>query len=176
VLGVAWGDFDFEANTVSFTYQLDAKGHRVPLKTPRSRRSIEVTPGLVAALRKARLAAPANHSANHDFVFLCRAGRPRPRATVDLALDRAFERAKLESVERDGVVVLPRPTFHDLRHTHASALIAAGLDIEQVSARLGHANVAVTMLVYTHEYDKGRRSDVVRSKLAEIYEGVASGG
>lgn len=68
------------------------------------------------------------------------------------------------------------PTFHDLRHTRASALIAAGLDIEQVSARLGHASVAVTMAVYTHEYDKGRRSDAVRAKLAETYGGDVSEG
>lgn len=70
------------------------------------------------------------------------------------------------------MVVQLAPTFHDLRHTHASALIAEGIDIEQVSARLGHANVAVTMAVYTHEYNRARRSDAMRSKLAEIYGGA----
>ena len=61
-------------------------------------------------------------------------------------------------LERDGEVIAPAPSFHDLRHTHGSALIAAGLDIEQVSARLGHASVAVTQAEYIHEYDKARRS------------------
>jgi integrase len=79
-------------------------------------------------------------------------------------------------VERDGVGVQPAPTFHALRHTHASALLAEGFDIEVVSARLGHASVAVTMAVYTHEYDRTRRSEAVRSKLAQMYDGATSVG
>jgi hypothetical protein len=36
--------------------------------------------------------------------------------------------------------------------------------------------VAVTMAVYTHEYEKARRSDGVRSKLVEMFGGTSSGG
>ena len=45
---------------------------------------------------------------------------------------------------------LPPITLHALRHTHASALIAAGLDPVTVSKPLGHANPAVTLTVYSH--------------------------
>ena len=41
-------------------------------------------------------------------------------------------------------------TFHALRHSHASALIAAGLDVVTVSRRLGHASPALTLSVYSH--------------------------
>ncbi len=41
-------------------------------------------------------------------------------------------------------------TFHSLRHSHASALIAAGLDVVAVSRRLGHASPALTLSVYAH--------------------------
>lgn len=41
-------------------------------------------------------------------------------------------------------------TFHDLRHAHASLLVAKGVDIAAVSARLGHADPSVTLSVYTH--------------------------
>jgi site-specific recombinase XerD len=34
----------------------------------------------------------------------------------------------------------PAPTFHSLRHSHASALIADGMDVSEVSARHGHAD------------------------------------
>jgi integrase len=42
--------------------------------------------------------------------------------------------------------------FHSLRHSSASALIAAGLDVGAVSRRLGHANPATTLRVYTHQF------------------------
>ena len=45
---------------------------------------------------------------------------------------------------------LPRVPFHSLRHSHASALIAAGLDVVMISRRLGHANPSVTLSVYGH--------------------------
>lgn len=38
--------------------------------------------------------------------------------------------------------------FHDLRHTHATGLIAAGNSIRAVSRRLGHSNITVTLNVY----------------------------
>ncbi len=43
---------------------------------------------------------------------------------------------------------LPRIRFHDLRHTHASLLVAAGVPIKVVSERLGHAHSRFTMHTY----------------------------
>jgi integrase len=176
VLGLIWADLDLDGQAVTFTSQLQDK-KRARLKTPRSRRTIEIAPGLAAELRKHRRAAPANRSSDQDYVFLSRAGTPSDHRNVGgRVLARAVKEAKLEAVERDGVVIQPAPTFHDLRHTHASAMLAQGFDIEQVSDRLGHASVAVTMAIYTHEYDKARRSEGVRSKLADMYPGAGSAG
>ena len=41
-----------------------------------------------------------------------------------------------------------RPTFHDLRHTYATAAIANGIDVKTVSSALGHANAAMTLNTY----------------------------
>jgi integrase len=49
---------------------------------------------------------------------------------------------------------LPRVTFHAPRHSHASALIAAGVDIVTVSGRLGHGSPAITLTVYAHAFNK----------------------
>ena len=49
---------------------------------------------------------------------------------------------------------LPRVSFHALRHTHASALIAAGLDVVAISRRLGHANPTITLNTYGHLFNK----------------------
>jgi len=41
-------------------------------------------------------------------------------------------------------------SLHTLRHTHGSHLIASGMDLATVSARLGHSNVRVTAEIYAH--------------------------
>ena len=53
---------------------------------------------------------------------------------------------------RDLVRAAPVPVIrlHDLRHTHASLLLAAGVPIKVVSERLGHTTIAMTMDVYGH--------------------------
>jgi len=45
---------------------------------------------------------------------------------------------------------LPRVMFHALRHTHVSALIAAGLDIVTISRRIGHGSATTTLNTYAH--------------------------
>ena len=67
------------------------------------------------------------------------------------------------------MIVEHAPTFHSLRHSHGSALIAAGWDLEEVSARLGHADVGTTQRAYVHAYDAARRSDERRNRLAALY-------
>ena len=45
---------------------------------------------------------------------------------------------------------LPMSRLHDLRHTHATLLLAAGEPVKVVSERLGHANATITLTVYQH--------------------------
>ena len=45
---------------------------------------------------------------------------------------------------------LPRIRFHDLRHTHATLALQAGVHPKIVSERLGHGDVGVTLNVYSH--------------------------
>jgi integrase len=47
-------------------------------------------------------------------------------------------------------VGLPPITFHQLRHSHATILIANGIDIDSLSRRLGHAKISTTMNRYIH--------------------------
>jgi integrase len=54
-----------------------------------------------------------------------------------------------ELAERIG---MPEITFHALRHTHASQLIANGVDIVTISKRLGHAKPSVTLAIYAHMF------------------------
>jgi integrase len=45
---------------------------------------------------------------------------------------------------------VPRVRFHDLRHTHASQLLRAGVHPKVVSERLGHSGVGITLDTYSH--------------------------
>jgi integrase len=45
---------------------------------------------------------------------------------------------------------LPRIRFHDLRHSHATALLSSGIHPKVASERLGHARVGITLDVYSH--------------------------
>ena len=51
-----------------------------------------------------------------------------------------------------GGIAMPEITFHALRHTHASQLIASGVDIVTISRRLGHAKPSVTLAIYAHMF------------------------
>jgi integrase len=102
--------------------------------------------GLGAALRAHRKRQAAERLAwgpayedEHDLVFCREDGSPsRPES-----LSRAFER----HAERAG---LPAIRFHDLRHTHATLALAAGVHPKVVSERLGHASVGITLDAYSH--------------------------
>ena len=67
-----------------------------------------------------------------------------PRSGVS-ADPRAVQFARI--VARSG---LPHIRFHDLRHTHASLLVAAGIPVKVVSERLGHAHPSFTIHTYQH--------------------------
>lgn len=69
----------------------------------------------------------------------------------------------------------PGLRFHDLRHTHASLLLAAGEPIPNVAARLGHANASTTLRIYAHAIEGTERSaaDRIESVLAGVPRDVA---
>ena len=58
---------------------------------------------------------------------------------------------------------LPPISFHGLRHSHVSALIAKGVDVLTVSRRIGHALPVVTMRVYAHLFAADAIEAVLRT-------------
>ena len=51
----------------------------------------------------------------------------------------------------------PQITFHDLRHAHASILVAHNVDIAAIASRMGHSDATVTLSTYTHPFDASDR-------------------
>jgi integrase len=63
-------------------------------------------------------------------------------------------------------VGVPVIRFHDLRHSHATALLAAGVRPDVVTERLGHSSVAFTLQQYAHQYAGDQRSGLDRLRAA----------
>jgi integrase len=151
-LGLTATDLDSESALVQVWYQLGRDGVRSPLKTEESRRSIDLPREVMQQL--GRLVDDRRSGAAEDsFVFASRTGRALQRKVVREALRRASRAAKLAE---------PYPTLHDLRHSHASMLIALGVSIVEVQHRLGHRTPDTTLRVYAHEW---RQSEAQRSQV-----------
>jgi integrase len=109
----------------------------------------------VAALREhhrrqaeERLAAGSAWSDADGLVFTTKWAEPLYPDTVTALM------TKLITSHNKAVVapaqVLPHAPLHDLRHLHATTLLLAGAPVHVVAARLGHADPAVTLRVYSH--------------------------
>jgi integrase len=69
---------------------------------------------------------------------------PRPAPVTDGHLPRGWWRTQVWYPSCDAAGLDPRPCTHDLRHSHASWLLAGGADIEVVRQRLGHGSITTT--------------------------------
>jgi integrase len=65
---------------------------------------------------------------------------------------------------------LPRIRLHDLRHSYATAALAAGVPVKVVSDRLGHANIGISSDLYMHVPDEMDR--VAAERVAESILGA----
>jgi integrase len=106
-----------------------------PPKTKAGLRTITIASELVAALKVWKVQCPPG-----ELVFPHTDGKPNCRDRVlRVGLYPALRRADLRQVN-----------FHSLRHSCASAMIAAGAPITEIQHRLGHASAAITLRVYSH--------------------------
>jgi integrase len=95
-------------------------------------------------------------------------GDPIPENTFGQTWKRAAAKAGLPQGTR----------YHDLRHTFASALIAAGCSVKAVQMALGHESAAVTLDTYSHLWpsDTDRTRAAVESFLRPQNEVWGPGG
>jgi integrase len=146
LLGLRWDDFDPAAATLSINRGLIAVAYELretPGKTRNARRRIDLDPTTLQILVAWRHWQHSEQVAvridTAGWIFTDGAGQPiHPHA-----ISQAFERI----AHRAGVPVI---RLHDLRHTHGTLLIKAGVPVKVVSERLGHATPAFTIDTYQH--------------------------
>jgi len=147
ILAVRWKDVDLDRKALRVTATLsyvEREGAFPAPKTSRARRSVDLPEFVVAFMRRQRKAQATQQMrvrdvwSDYGVVLSDEIGDPLAPWSVSADFRRLV--AELE---------LPRTRFHDLRHAHATQLLAAGVHPKAVSERLGHSSVAFTMDTYS---------------------------
>ena len=138
LLGLRWSDIDPDAGTLSINRGLVAVGY--DLHESRGKTLDPTTVRVLTAWRSwQRVEREAVGAAPPDYLFTDAHGEQvHPHA-----ISQTFERVALRAE-------VPLIRLHDLRHTHATLLIKAGVPVKVVSERLGHAKAAFTIETYQH--------------------------
>lgn len=183
-LGLTWADVDLDAGIVKVRKQLDRGGERVPPKTPKAVRDVEMFPALVKLLRDQKERAfAAGRARPTDYVFASRVGTPlhyrnvskrglEPAAEAAGLIPTSAERKAAKDTAKKAGKKQPTGTglrWHDLRHTFASILIAQGANVLYVSRMLGHSSATVTLDVYGHLFDRAEHGERMRAGLEAAY-------
>ena len=145
-LALRWRDLDLTAGTLSVTrrvVQLETK--EMDFAPPKNGRPRMVTlpHQAVAVLQRIREIRESEREGlpwnPEGLVFSKPDGRPLRPATVSTAFRRLARRTGNHGLR-----------LHDLRHTHASLMLAAGIHLKVISERLGHSSISVTGDLYSH--------------------------
>ena len=149
VLGLTWRNVDLGASRIAVTQAIIPVNGAVTYSTPKTakgRRSVALDAFTVNALRahrvrqlEERLVLGLGTPAEDALVFTDLDGSPLHPDRFSASFDRLVKAA--------GV---PRIRLHDLRHTHATLALQAGVHPKVVSERLGHSNIAITLDTYSH--------------------------
>lgn len=140
--------------SVRQAYTLSAKGgHEIEdTKTDSSERSIALFPSTGIMLdrhlqeqqqKRERLEKLGLYK-DHGLVFQSEVGTPLDPKKISTAFNAAIKKIQEDDPS------FPKIRFHDLRHTHATILLKAGIHPKIVQERLGHSSISVTLDTYSH--------------------------
>jgi integrase len=158
IVALRWRHIDFEAASIAVMETAEQTAEGVRYKEPKSgrARAVAMLPFVVEALRQHRITQAEEmlrlgiRPDESTFVYTKEDGSPlQPRS-----LTRAWD-AKIATSTG-----LPHFRFHDLRHAHATHMLASGVHPKIASERLGHSTVGITLDLYSHVLP-GMQSDAV---------------
>ena len=137
LLALRWSDVDLDVPSLQVAAGLTWIGDRPRLKTTktRNRRRLHLDDRTAAAIAR----QPRREPNPHPVVFTQEDGSPWHTQTISDRWRRQWPGLDL-----------PQVRLHDLRHIHATLLIAAGVNMKVVSERLGHKHIGMTLDLYAH--------------------------
>jgi integrase len=152
ILGLQWRDVDLPSGTLSVRRAwVKLPSGVMELTAPKSGhgRAVTLPPQSVEAL-SAHRERQWDALGNGDFVFCHSGGSPLNPDQVTKEFKRIAREAGMGDLR-----------FHDLRHTHATLMLGAGVHLKVTSERMGHSSIAITGNLYSHvqsTVQKGRLS------------------
>jgi integrase len=168
LLALRWINVDLTTKVIRVREALEqTKQHGVRFKTAKTksgRRDVTLPEIVVETLREHRrkqleqqLALGLGKLSDDALVFPAHEGGPQS--------PDAFSAEWRDAADRIG---LSRVPLHALRHTHASQLIDAGVDVVTISKRLGHASPTITLQIYAHLFrkDDSKAAAAINAALA----------
>jgi integrase len=167
VLALRWGRVDLDRKVIQVREALEeTKAHGIRFKAPKTkagRRDVTLPDFLVETLREFR-------KEQLELRIKLGAGKLPDDALLFVRLDGALPSQKQYSKAWSDLadqMKMPDLAFHNLRHTHASQLIDAGVDIVTISKRLGHAKPDITLRIYAHLFQKddGKAAAAINTAL-----------
>lgn len=147
LLALRWEHVDFDASVIHVRDNM-VKGEdgKPIIKAPKSKsglRDISVGKNIIAALAAAKAEYDKNRTKPgfHDngFVVCKTDGNPYKPDSMTQKWDRFMKAKNLSHIR-----------LHDLRHSCATAMVEAGVDLKTVQQVMGHSDISVTMNIYTH--------------------------
>ena len=151
LLGLRWGDVDQATSMLNVSRELYRHRGQWLTDAPKSgkARAVRVDADTIDMLRSYRierseaLLARGHRVTDDDLVFLTDDAEPFDGRHLT---ERRFQ----PLLARVGLLGEPRHRFHDLRHTAATLMLAAGVHPKVVSEMLGHSDVQITLNRYSH--------------------------
>lgn len=162
-VALTWDKVDFKKSEIKVRYTLfrekDLKSNYELLspKTESSIRNVPVPPQVIMQLRILKNVQEQVKSdvgelyKDEGFVFADNSGIPEPA--------RNFNYRMATYIKKAGVTKI---TPHNLRHTYASLLFAAGIDLKEAQRRLGHSSSKTTLDVYSHVMRETKIESVIQ--------------
>ena len=149
LVALTWADIDLELMQVNVRRSC-VRNHFGDTKTEASHKPVPLHPSVVKCLKAWREESP--YAAEADFLFpSLRRGGKQP-----LSPDTLLKKVIRPAVERAGIKN-KRIGWHSFRHSLATNLRAAGVDLKTAQELLRHANSRITLEVYTHAISATKR-------------------
>lgn len=128
---------DLRGNYLNIDKSIHRKGKRLldSPKTSSSVRKIKID----YKLKKDLLRLKKSYSNNSNDLFIFGGTKPLAPTTIDRYKNKACVKSNIRPI-----------TQHQFRHSHATLLLNKGVLINEISSRLGHSKVSITLDVYTH--------------------------
>lgn len=185
LLYLRWHAVDLDTAEITFSgLTAVVRGQRIEGTTKGGRsRVVSIDRETAAILREHldrqaqdQLTAGSAWTDNGDLVFASRWGEALYPDTVTALMTKMItEYNKTVPATQ----ALPHARLHDLRHLHATTLLLAGVPVHVVAARLGHADPAMTLRVYSHvlrEHDLGIGDVFAQAIRASVSKSVSKPG